>query len=257
MEASRWRALNTLSHFFNFPQTLRTPPRPSSSWSEMNQIVSEAEGVINSISKLVLGNPDETAEDSKKVEDAIRGRVDNDHLRHIMKCPEDEKMSIQAFYNGTPLPTGLCLTANDWISFKKCCAGFIPKELGEGRTIEFQKRERKRQMDEMEKFLVQSSGGTGNQINEEHVFRLAREWLPTISDEYQVQDAVASGHFGDKSINEQVGMVKMLWYAGIYILMALGEIEDDEMNGWIIMPMALAQSLPNYRGLHQGAEKVE
>ena len=257
MEASRWRALNTLSHFFNFPSSIGIPPRPSSSWSEMNQIVSEAEGVINSISKLVLGNPDETAEDSKKVEDAIRGRVDNDLLRHIMKCPEDEKMSIQAFYNGTPLPTGLCLTANDWISFKKCCAGFIPKELGEGRTIEFQKRERKRQMDEMEKFLVQSSGGTGNQINEEHVFRLAREWLPTISDEYLVQDAVASGHFGDKSINEQVGMVKMLWYAGIYILMALGEIEDDEMNGWIIMPMALAQSLPNYRGLHQGAEKVE
>ena len=123
-------------------------------------------------------------------------------------------IEIQCFYKGTPFPQSLILPDMD--TFKEMKALWnecIIQGMRDGVSMPEQAKNYFEQMNKMVKWFV--------------------KWAK------KQKDKMLNGSKCGKDFEKDFGMDlthgQSIWYMDVYMLMKMGKIKDDEMNGWLMM----------------------
>jgi oligoribonuclease NrnB/cAMP/cGMP phosphodiesterase (DHH superfamily) len=123
-------------------------------------------------------------------------------------------IEIQCFYKGTPFPQSLILPDMD--TFKEMKALWnecIIQGMRDGVSMPEQAKNYFEQMNKMVKWFV--------------------KWAK------KQKDKMLNGSKCGKDFEKDFGMDlthgQSIWYMDVYMLMKMGKIVDDEMNGWLMM----------------------
>jgi len=139
----------------------------------------------------------------------------------------DTKLMILSYYKGTAFPVTLGTTSKKWNKIKECYEDAIQQGLRSGISIPEHKTLYKKQVDAMEKFMLEwgnthpSGMIRGDEIAPD-LINYFRDWIP-------------------KGEDKPMSYFQNLWFMDVYCLIRLGEIKDDDMNGWVIMPSSCGE----------------
>ncbi len=131
---------------------------------------------------------------------------------------------VQAFYAGWSFPDASVFTTAQWQDVKKSLDLGLVGALREGKTL-------KQVGDDMIGELDELKG---------HLEQLTKETPPNAGGKWFGE--VGSGLLEER-IGMDIGMAKACWYANVHCLLKMGRIEDDNDNGWAIIPAFMARML--------------
>jgi hypothetical protein len=123
-------------------------------------------------------------------------------------------IEIQCFYKGTPFPQSLILPEMD--TFKEMKALWnecIINGMRQGVSMPEQAKDYFEQLNKMEKWFVKWARKQKNKMLNGK--RCERDFK--------------------KTFDMDMVMGQSIWYMDVYMLMKMGKIKDDEMNGWLMM----------------------
>ena len=131
---------------------------------------------------------------------------------------------VQCFYKGTPFPVVFTGSVETWNEQRALFDGSIVSGLRSGHSIKDQQKHAKGQLDVMEGFLMEMGKTAGDGCIS------ATRWEEWMEKEFirKCTGVIADG-------TPEIGMLKMVWYMNVHMLIKTKVINDDQMNGWIMM----------------------
>ena len=140
---------------------------------------------------------------------------------------EGTEYMVQAFYKGWGFPDASVFTTAQWQSVKKSLDLGLVLALREGKTL-------KEVGDEMIEELEEIKN---------HLEQLDKETPPNAGGRWFGE--VGRGLLQERT-GQEIPLVKACWYANVHCLLKMGRIEDDNDNGWAIIPAFMARMLPGF-----------
>ena len=139
-----------------------------------------------------------------------------------MNSQSNDKTTVQAIFKGTAFPMCMSITSQKWREFSNACDQLIQQATKCGVNEANRARVCLQNLTSIENEMRIMCGGVGQQ------------YKPNQDDLKQLLERVNTARemlVGLKTPE----MLMNLWYQGVYTLLKLSTIQNDNMNGWMFM----------------------